>query len=221
MWRRGGGGRRVDVRLGGTGGGGGALEGFRLAFDGPVYRSAYRYAAPAWSAAGLLRWPRARLRSPYVVGTSLMASRYGLAVPLGDRSCAASTSTSLVSSPSVRVDGGARAHEVPPGVCCHPIPGTRRRGSSSRTRCTPRSCSPTWSPSSSSPPRLDLFRVAMALYSIAKKMFGDPFGPLSPPSMVLWMPPMSPVRGLDGPVTTGFAGSTSAPTGSWGAEPPA
>ena len=47
----------------------------------------------------------------------------------------------------------------------------------------------------------------MALYSIAKKMFGDPFGPLSPPSMVLWMPPMSPVRGLDGPVTTGFAGS--------------
>jgi len=30
-------------------------------------------------------------------------------------------------------------------------------------------------------PRLDLFRVAMALYSIAKKMFGNPFGPLSPP----------------------------------------
>lgn len=80
-------------------------RGFRLAFDGPIYRSAYRYAAPAWSAAGLLRWPRASLRSPYVVGTSLMASRYGLAVPLGDRSCAASTSTSLVSSPSVRVDG--------------------------------------------------------------------------------------------------------------------
>ena len=33
--------------------------------------------------------------------------------------------------------------------------------------------------------------MAMAVCSIAKKGFGDPFGPLFPPSMAIWRPPMS------------------------------
>jgi hypothetical protein len=38
------------------------------------------------------------------------------------------------------------------------------------------------------PPRLDRFRVVTASCLIAKKMFGDPFGPLSPPSMAILIP---------------------------------
>lgn len=104
MWRRGGGGRRVDVRLGGTGGGGGALEGVP-----PSLRRSHLQVGVPVRGPGVERCRTSSVASSElaiaVVGTSLMASRYGLAVPLGDRSCAASTSTSLVSSPSVRVDG--------------------------------------------------------------------------------------------------------------------
>lgn len=38
------------------------------------------------------------------------------------------------------------------------------------------------------PPRLDRFRVITASCLIAKKMFSDPFGPLSPPSMAIPSP---------------------------------
>lgn len=66
-----------------------------------------------------------------------------------------------------------------------------------------------------SPPRLDRFWVVTASCLIAKKMFGDPFGPLSPPSMAIMSPLCPRYAAQAGPEKMGSLVLISAPTGSW------
>lgn len=155
--------------------------GFRLA----LRRSCRRVEVPVHGAGGercgLLRPLRVGACLPYVVGTSPMTSRYGLAVPLATgrvyrrcRRCGCRPPRYALTGVHVLVTAPAGRNVTP---FLGPVGAVQVPNLVEYTLLLVDQVDK-FIPA---PPRLDRFRVGMALCLSAKKMFGDPSGPLSPP----------------------------------------